>query len=240
MAIGGEDGSVRLLDLATGEQREALGRHVAEVFGARFTPDGRTLVTTGADSDVILWDVRRATARETLSGQPGRVLTPQITRDGRTLYTAGPGAAVFIWDLAGTRRLGRPFSTGAPSVQPGLAAVVPGQAFLALSSDGGLIARGHDDGTVSTIDAHTLARRRPFPVVTTGPVNGLGFVPRSHLLVVTGPKGFLALADADRGRVLARVPGHAGNVLPPAISANGRLLVTGSDERPSACGPFRT
>ena len=100
MAIGGDDGSVRLIDLATGEKREALGRHGAEVFGARFTPDGRTLVTTGADSSVILWDVRRASARETLSGQPGRVLTPQITRDGRTLYTAGPGAAVFVWDLA--------------------------------------------------------------------------------------------------------------------------------------------
>ena len=222
VAIGGEDGSVRLLDLATGEQREAFGRHVAEVFGARFTPDGQTLVTTGADSDVILWDVQRATARETLSGQPGRVVTPQITRDGRTLYTAGPGAAVFIWDLVGTRRLGRPFSTGAHSTQPGLAPVAPGQAFLALSSDGGLIARGDDDGTVSTIDGHTLARRRSFPVVTTGPVHGVGFVPGSRLLVVTGRKGFLALADADRGRVLARATGLVGNVLPPAISADGR------------------
>ena len=188
-------------------------------------------ITTGADSGVILWDVQRATAGETFSGQPGRVLTPQITRDGRTLYTAGPGAAVFIWDLAGTRRLGRPFSTGAPSAQPGLAAVTPGQAFLALSSDGGLIARGQDDGAVTIVDGHTLARRRSFPVVTTGPVHGLGFVPRSRLLVVTGPEGFLALADADRGRVLERAPGHQGNVLPPSISADGRLLVTGSDDQ---------
>jgi WD40 repeat protein len=68
VAIGGEDGSVRLLDLETGKQRAALGRHVAEVFGAAFTPNGRRLVTTGADSDVILWDVERAAAGETLSG----------------------------------------------------------------------------------------------------------------------------------------------------------------------------
>ena len=231
VAIGGEDGSVRLLDLETGEVRAAFGRHVAEVFGARFTPDGRTLVTTGADSSVILWDVQRATARETLSGQPGRVLGPQITRDGRTLYTAGPGAAVFIWDLVGTRRLGRPFSTGAPSTQPGLAAVAPGQAFLALSSDGRLIARAHNDGAVTIVDGHTLARRRPFPVLTTGPVHGLTFVPRSHLLVVSGPDGFLALADADRGRVLERATGHQGSVLPPAISSDGRLLVTAGDDQ---------
>ena len=231
VAIGGEDGSVRFLDLETGEERAALGRHVAEVFGARFTPDGRRLITTGADSGVIVWDVRRATAGETFSGQPGRVLTPQITRDGRTLYTAGPGAAVFIWDLAGTRGLGRPFSTGAPSAQPGFAAVTSGQAFLALSSDGGLIARGQDDGAVTIVDGQTLARRRRFPVVTSGPVHGLGFVPRSRLLVVTGPEGFLALADADRGRLLKRAPGHEGDVLPPSISADGRLLVTSSDDQ---------
>jgi DNA-binding SARP family transcriptional activator/WD40 repeat protein len=230
VAIGGEDGSVRLLDLETGKQRAALGRHVAEVFGARFTPDSRRLVTTGADNDVIVWNVQRAAALETLTGQPGRVLAPQITRDGRTLYTAGPGAAVFIWDLLGTRRLGRPFSTGAPSSAPGFAAVAPGQAFLALSSDGRLIARGQDDGGISIIDGHTLARRRPFPVVTTGPVHGLAFVPGSHVLVVSGPKGFLALADADTGRVLERLPGHGGNVLPPAVSGDGRSLVTGSDD----------
>jgi WD40 repeat protein/DNA-binding SARP family transcriptional activator len=229
VAIGLSDGSVRFLDLDTGEQRRALGRHVAEVFGARFTPDGHTLVTTGADSDVILWDVRQAAARETLSGQAGRVLSPQISGDGRTLYTAGPGAAVFIWDLVGTRRLGRPFTTGAPSSERSVFEPL-GSASLALSSDGRLIAKGQDDGTISILNARTLARRDPFPVAT-GPVHGLGFVPGSHLLIATGPKGFLARVDVDRGRMVNRLLGHRGEVLPPAISADGRLLVTGSDDK---------
>ena len=163
VAIGGQDGSVRLLDLDTGRQRTALDRHAAEVFGTRFTPDGRFLVSTGADGDVILWDVKRAAASETLSGQPGPVLSPQITRDSRTLYTAGPGAAVFIWDLVGTRRLGRPFTTGAPSSRPGLAVVSPGPAFLALSADGRLIAKGQDDGAINVIDAHTLVPHEALP-----------------------------------------------------------------------------
>ena len=166
--------------------------------------------------------------------QPGPVLSPQITRDGRTLYTAGPGAAVFIWDLVGTRRLGRPFTTGAPSSRPGLAAVSPGPAFLALSADGRLIAKGQDDGAINVIDAHTLVPHKPFPIKTAGPVHGLGFVPGSHLLVVTGNRsgrqpragyGFVALADADRGRLL-ELTGQAGTVLPPSISADRRLLVT--------------
>jgi WD40 repeat protein/DNA-binding SARP family transcriptional activator len=229
VAIGGADGSLRLLDLDTGEQRTALGRHVAEVFGARFTPDGRTLVTTGAGGDVILWDVGRATARETLHGEAGRVLSPQITSDGSTLYTAGPGAAVFIWDLAGTRRLGHPFSTG-PDDSEGWEFEASASASLALSSDGRLIASGRGDGAISVVNGQTLTPRNTFAAVTTGAVNGLAFVPGSHLLVVSGPEGFVALVDADRGRVLRRLPGHAAGVLPPAIGADGRLLVTGSDD----------
>ena len=64
-------------------------------------------------------------------------------------------------------------------------------------------------------------------------MHGVGFVPGSRLLVVTGRKGFLALADADRGRVLARATGLVGNVLPPAISADGRLLVTATGDSDS-------
>jgi WD40 repeat protein/DNA-binding SARP family transcriptional activator len=227
VAIGGADGSIRFLDLETGEQRTTLGGHAAEVLGARFTPDGRTLVTTGADSDVILWDARKATIREILPGHAGRVLSPQITSDGKTLYTAGPGAAAFVWDLAGRRRLAQPFVTGPPASERSVFQQLS-FALLALSSDGRLIASGRDDGAIGMVDAQTLARRRAFAVVPSGPVTGLGFVPGTHRLIVSGRKGFLAIADADRGRVIRRLAGHSGDVLPPAISANGRLLATAS------------
>ena len=53
LAIGGEDGSVRFLDLRSGRSRPASGRHAAAVTGARFTADGRWLVTTGDDATTI-------------------------------------------------------------------------------------------------------------------------------------------------------------------------------------------
>jgi WD40 repeat protein/DNA-binding SARP family transcriptional activator len=230
LAIGGGDGSVRLLDVDSGEQRRMLGRHAAEVFGARFTPDGRTLVTTGADSDVLVWDVGRGTPRETLSGQAGRVLSPAITRDGRTLYTAGPGAGVFIWDLDGSRRLGRPFRTRPPSPERSVFEQLA-SASLALSSDGRLIASGHDDGAIGIVNAQTLAQERSLRVVTAGPVLGLAFVPGSRHLVVSGPGGFLALVNADRGGVIRRLHGHRGDVATPGVDADGRLLVTAGGDQ---------
>jgi WD40 repeat protein/DNA-binding SARP family transcriptional activator len=215
--------SVRLLDLRTGAVRTAEGRHGPSINDVRISADGRTLVTTGEDGKVALWDVQSAAITgETLSGHGGPIDSAQITRDGRTLYTSSADGTVFMWDLAGSRRLGRPFTTGTGN---------PGRPHLALSSDGRLIAAGQEDGAISVVDARTLKPRRdPFPVVTTGQVLGIGFLPGSHRLVVGGPKGFIAIVDADHGEILRRLPGHRGSVYTPGISADGRLLATGSDD----------
>jgi WD40 repeat protein/DNA-binding SARP family transcriptional activator len=220
LAIGSEDGSVRFLDLRSGRSRPASGRHAAAVTGARFTADGRWLVTTADDGTTIVWDVRKAAAGETLSGQSGSVFSPRLTRDGRTLYTASLNGTVFVWDLLGSRRLGRPFKIGAA-----------GEPRSAVSADGRLIAIGQYDGAISIVDARTLRRREPFPVVRDGSISRIAFVPGSHLLVVGSNSGFLALVDADRGRVVRRLPGHRGFILTPGLSADGRLLVaTGTDD----------
>ena len=58
-AIGGQDGSVRFLDLRTGKLRTASGRHAGAVQSAVFTADGRFLVTVGDDANAIVWDVAR-------------------------------------------------------------------------------------------------------------------------------------------------------------------------------------
>ena len=241
VAIGGEDGSVRLLDLETGEQRAALGRHVAEVFGARFTPDGRTLVTTGADGDVILWDVAAATtAARRCPGNPGACSRPRSRATAATLYTAGPGAAVFIWDLAGTRRLGRavqhrraqPPSADSPrSRRSG----VP-RAQLRRPPDRQRSRRWRRQHRRRAHACPTAVRSRSSP---TGPVHGLA------LRAPQPPPGRdrperLPRTRRRRPRTRDRAPLRPpGDVLPPAISADGRLLVTGSgdEHRPPVVPP---
>jgi DNA-binding SARP family transcriptional activator/WD40 repeat protein len=237
VAIGGEDGSLRLLDLTTGTLQTASGRHRAAVNEARFTRNGRTVVTAGEDDDVILWDVRQAAAAETLSGHARSVFSPQIADAGKTLYTASLDGTVLIWDLVGRRRLGQRFTAGAGNTRP----------RYALSSDGRLLAHGQADGAISLVDVPTLTLRGAFPVVSgsgvDGPsgVQGIAFVPGSHLLVVGGTYGSVSLVDADRGQVIKRLDGHPatysfrGTVTPndiwtPGMSADGSLLATASKD----------
>jgi WD40 repeat protein/DNA-binding SARP family transcriptional activator len=216
VAIGDESGSVRFLDLRTGALRPASGRHGGAVTATLFTPDGRSLVSTSEDGDVIVWDVDQGTAVETLSGHGSGVSRAQITADGQTLYTSSLDGTVFVWDLGGARRLGRRFTAG-----------TGGGFNIAQSSDGRLLVTGQEDGALSVVDARTLKPRAMYPV---GGVNKVGFVPGSHLVVVTGDDRLAALVDADSGRVIRRLRGHDGDVNLPGISADGRLLSTSSSD----------
>jgi WD40 repeat protein/DNA-binding SARP family transcriptional activator len=223
LAVGGDDGSLHMVHLGSGETRTAAGPHGAAVDTIAFTPDGRAVITGNVDGQITKWDVRRAEVDETFTGHAGAVRSFAVTSDGHTLYSGGLDRSVFAWDLAGTRRLGRPFRAGSPNLF---------NSRYALSADGRLIAAGQSDGAVSVVDARTLIPRRQFPVVTTRypQILGIGFVPGSHLLVVGNSTGFLALADADSGRVLRRLRGAHGWIWTPGISADGRLLVTGGTD----------
>jgi WD40 repeat protein/DNA-binding SARP family transcriptional activator len=218
LAIGGADGSLRLLDLETGDLRRASGRHAAGISEARFTPDGRSVITTSDDGDVIVWDARDATSMETLSGHAGFVFSPMISPEGTTLYTASLDGTVLMWDLAGGRRLGRPMRLGAQGT---------GGAGMALSSDSRVLAVARPGGAIAVLDAHSLTERRTIQVVATGSITRLVFVPGGHLLVVGGDTGALALVDTDSGRVKG-LRGHRRYIITPGVSADGRRLVTAS------------
>ncbi len=189
---------------------------------ATFSADGAFAITAGDDDRVIVWDVTHAAAGETLEGHAGQITGMAISHDSRTLYTAALDGKVIVWDLAGTRRLGRPFHLG-----PGNPGATP---RYALSPDGRVLAAGHRDGTITLIDARTLSLSRPFRVVRDGPVVGMGFVPGSRLLVVGDSKGFLALVDSDRRRVIWRQRADRYQVFTPSFSADGRFMATASDD----------
>jgi WD40 repeat protein len=55
LATAGEDGTVRLWELATGQERVRLTGHRGRVSAAAFAPDGDTLATGGIDGRALLW-----------------------------------------------------------------------------------------------------------------------------------------------------------------------------------------
>jgi WD40 repeat protein len=75
--------------------RSASGRHRGAVTAARFTPDGRSLITTSDDGDAILWASPRRGGRDAARTRQRDRGAASSAPDGRTLYTAGLDGAVF-------------------------------------------------------------------------------------------------------------------------------------------------
>ena len=192
-ALGSEAGDVRLLDLRSGHVRRFAGRHEGSVGAMRFTPDGRTLVTSGADGVLNVWDVARGEIRDTLTGHAkGEVYAVQSSPDGRTVYSGGHDERAFAWDLTGDRSLVRPFSVARPFLPDDGDALPRG---LALSPDGRTLALGHSDGKVDLLDARTLRRRRSLQALR-GFVSAIAYSHDGRLLAVAGQRGQVTLRDA--------------------------------------------
>jgi WD40 repeat protein/DNA-binding SARP family transcriptional activator len=224
-ALGSQDGSVRLLDLETGDVRRFRGRHEGGNMQLTFSPDASTLVVADDSGAIVVWDVARGAVRERLPGPAGDVWDLAVSSDGRTLYSTAPDARMRIWDLAGDRRPDTRFDAGPPMILDGQS-----PKGLALSPDGRTLAVTQKDGTVDLVDARTLAVRRRLRVQRE-PTLGVEFSPDGRLLAVTGEGARVALWDA---RTLARVgelEGLNGFSQEVAFSPDGRLLAAGGSDR---------
>ncbi|MFM8893405.1 MAG: WD40 repeat domain-containing protein [Planctomycetia bacterium] len=76
-----------------------LRGHEADVFMARFTPDGTGVVTASADGTARLWDAATGAERRRFLGHSGPVACLAVSGDGRTLVTGGQDNAARVWAL---------------------------------------------------------------------------------------------------------------------------------------------
>src|SRR5262249_19786774 len=91
LATGGEDGAVRLWDVATGRQQERILANRGWVRSVAFSPDGRWLATGGSGGpfNLRLRDLSEVRARSKLVPNEFWISSIAFSSDGRTLAVAG-------------------------------------------------------------------------------------------------------------------------------------------------------
>ena len=166
LASGGEDGAIRLWNVADPARPRELGPPLTatsggSVFSVVFSPDGRILASGGEDGAIRLWNIADP-ARPRELGPPlttsrfNAVFSLAFSPDGRTLASGNDDGAIRLWNVADParpRELGRPLAAGIWSVNS-----------VAFSPDGRTLASAGDsadyDGRVGLWDVSDPARPR--------------------------------------------------------------------------------
>ena len=142
LASGGDDTTVRIWDVRTGQQHRTLEGHRHRVRSiCVFTLDGRTWLATAAeDCTVRIWDPRTGRQEQIFDGHRRRVRSVcAFTVDGRVLLaSASADRTVRIWNLH-TGREQHTFEGGTDWVQAVHAFTLDGHTLLAAAAADGTV-----------------------------------------------------------------------------------------------------
>jgi len=162
LASGSSSGTVKLWNVATGEQIRLLSGHSSRVYSVAFSPDGKLLASGSEDMTVKLWDVATGQKLHTLEGHTDWVRSVAFSPDGTLLASGSDDKTAKLWNATtGKLVLTLEGHTGYVT-------------SIALSPNGTTLASGSTDKTIKLWALPSLiaaAAMTPPPIATTPPTS---------------------------------------------------------------------
>jgi len=194
-----------------------LGGHRSVIRDLVFSPDGKTLISSGWDRVVRVWDVGEGRQKTALKLHKDMVNTIAIGADGNTLVSGGRDKTVRIWDL-GSGKQRRVLKPGFPVES------------VSISPDGRLIASSTSDSKVWIWEVKTGQRRELKH--GDGFTESLSFLPDGERLGLAFSDGTARIFKLKEGEAVGEIAllGHRSNVNKISFSKGGKLAVTSSGD----------
>jgi RNA polymerase sigma factor (sigma-70 family) len=201
LAVPANDMSVALIDLETGKQRASFGKHKLWISGAAFHPDGRTLIVWCQDHTAHIWDLK--TGRRLRQFEFAELQPSSV--DGQPTRPPPP-----------------PSGKGGRNGYGYAAAVSPDGRLIAYGSYWHYLAI-HEVLTGKTV--HVIDKLLPDGAGT------LAFSPDGRMLAWSGwQQPTIHLLELSTGKERYRFDGHKRRVTSLAFSADGKTLISGSED----------
>ncbi|HSN86257.1 MAG TPA: TIR-like protein FxsC, partial [Thermoanaerobaculia bacterium] len=255
LATVSSDGSVRLWDMATGE--ESLRISGSAAWAVAVSVDGQRIASGSRDGLIRIWDRTQRELRR-LEGHKGGVLSLDFSPDGRHVVSGGLDSMVRLWEVATGKELrcydkhrdsvtsvrfspdGRRIVSGSNDRTIGVwrpagkeprrwPASPQGVSSVSFSQDGLLLLSGSTDGVVSIWELSSCRELRRFEGHEDD-VTSACFSPNGQSLASASRDGTVRLWKISTGRELRRFEGHGGAVGSVSFSPNSRHLVSGSSD----------
>jgi WD40 repeat protein len=193
-------------------------KHDGEITSVVFTPDGKTLASTGEDKTIKLWDVATGIELRTIPAHTGEVNALALSVDGKTLASGSDDHTIKLWDISNGNELktlgGHELSVSS----------------IAFSPDGKTLASGSFDKTIKLWDVSsgqllkTLSGHESY-------ISRLVFSPDGRtILSGGGDDNTIKLWDVSSGALQSTLSGHTKTVNTIAVSPDGKLIASASSD----------
>ncbi len=215
LASGGDDKTVRLWDVATGQEVFAAPASPGVITELSFSPDGKTLAWTSEDGLVRVWDPESGGAPREVGGHNGAALAVAFLADGRQIASAGADGGLRVWDAVspGEARAPRRFNQ-----TPGVVLFSPGgRRCAATSADGSIQVVELESGRQTLITRPHSAR-----------IHALGFSPDGERLATSSEDRTVKIWDPTTGIEALVLHLHSDRVTSVALSPDGKRLASAS------------
>ncbi|MEK7676252.1 MAG: WD40 repeat domain-containing protein, partial [Verrucomicrobiota bacterium] len=217
LASGGNDGTVKLWDVARQRDAGSLIGHQNVVATGAFSPDGKILATGSFDHTIKLWDVSTRVQLTTFRGHLGEVYSVAFAPNGKILASASADGTIKFWDPA-PKRAETTFKKFPSDLK-----------IWSLSPDGQWLFLVFADHSFSRGDL----RMRPWqeserlPLGSTN-IMATTLLPGGHVAALGTVEGKVRLVDASTLREIVELSGFERPVSKLACSADGKILVAES------------
>lgn len=218
IATGGDDGTVRLWDAASGRELAVLCRLCGIISGLAFPPGGARLVVCSTDGTARVYDLASKDETLRLEGHARSIEGMALSPDGRLLATASMDSSVRLWDLERGVEIQRIPYGGEQAWR------------AAFSADGRLLATTGEAACVRLWSVPDGSSLGALGGNTTG-IPCVAFAPRGTVLAAGDWNGVLAILDAAGEHPSFSAQGHSKAVHGLAFSPDSKLLATGGLDR---------
>lgn len=221
LAVGLQDGSIRIFDASQRQEPRPLYGHRGDVYDVAVSPDGRWIASGGGDVGTALriWDARTGQLADSPVNERQWITSVAFSPDSGMLATGSKGKSVRMWDIINQREVfefkGHEDETTA----------------VAFSPDGKMLASASADHTVRLWD---VAGRAEHATLTghTDRVTCLAYFPDGKQLVTGSADKTLRIWDTKTGENLHTFSDlHAAAIAGIALSPDGQHLASASDDK---------
>ncbi|MDK3161977.1 PKD domain-containing protein, partial [Kamptonema cortianum] len=217
VALGGDEGVIRLFDPASGAIIATLSGHTGAVNALAWLNNGSLLVSAGSDQTVIVWDAN-GNLLANLQAHTDDVLAAVFTPDGSRVITGAADGRILAWDWAS--------GTIVWQVIPHTGAVND----IAITADGTRIATAGDDGMVllwnnvgDTTPAGSLQ-------LDDTEITAIAFHPDGSRLITGNNFGEIYIWNIASGQPIQALSGHMDRITDIAYNADGSQVAASSDD----------